>query len=138
MREELEPEALAQGSLAAAPLLTLTLTVARGSVPSSCGFTGGPGGWAEALRASRALGASRHQPVQKEGPFGKEGGQGGLRAGKASGASEEDGHHQTRGCRRPGSAGLAGLRASVVFAVQSAWALLFHFQIFSFLLLIAT
>ena len=32
LREELEPEALAQGSLAPCPLLTLTMTVASGGV----------------------------------------------------------------------------------------------------------
>lgn len=50
LREELEPEALAQGLLG--PLPTPDFDHDRGqwgSVPSACGFTGGPGGWAEKL-----------------------------------------------------------------------------------------
>ena len=58
-------------------LLPVVVQVALGAGLRSFGEHRGP------------LGASRHQPEEKEGPFGKKGGQGGLRAGEASGVFEE-------------------------------------------------
>lgn len=80
-----------RGSLAPCPLLTLTMTVASGGayllpVVVQVALGSGPRSFGE---SQGPLGANRHQPEQKEGLFGKKGGQGGLRAGEASGAFEE-------------------------------------------------